>query len=857
MKRITTLILAFSLILTSFTFANNAKAEVSNDYAFNTKYIDILSALGLASKSDFSDTTSKLTRAKAVTLLMKTLNLDNSVINDANGNFPFTDVDPSSQDYKYIYHAHRMGIVSAASLFNPDSTVTASQFAKMAVCILGYGELAGYKGGWPTGYLYYANDLELFENVDFLSENDEILVGDAPALIYNMVTANMMTPSSFGDTSSYEIIEGKNILSVYHDIDIVNGILQEDKNMSMYIQSGLDSDEIMISNVKYNAPGIDTFFKLGLSVDAYIKEANGKKTILYLDYDRDDNTVVEITGNDISSASASKITYYTDGTKEASKNIKSGASYIYNGQFRAYYDGIYQDADLVKLVDGDGDSKFDVVYINKYVNIQAEAVSYDDEIVYDGISGNSYNLNTDSVKTQYIYKGAITDIYEIEVDSIVSLLIPANTAINHIYYAYVCDNKIEGSVSSIDSSEGIITINEAVYKAASSFISKVKLGETAAFYFDITGKLVAKSVIASSDKYGYLVDFAAASSSLEEPKFKIFGDDGEWYIFDINKKIKINDTSYTKSTIGTNTDILTGGTTVIPQLIKYKTSLEGGITEIVTARDYTAQRYTHEEEQADQEGIFRKSFETSSIRYITNSANTFEGKVYVGAKAKIFMIPATTNDYDEYEITDRNSLIHWNTYNNLVAYNAAPTGECELIVAQSLGSDTASILKSSSAILVTKVTDGIDADGDECYKVYGYLDGYETDFIVPKDDATLISAVNSLNTGDVIRVRMNINKEIVAMTTMCTPSTADGIYDGALSTEYIGIVGNVVRISDGYIVIDYDSSTDSIINIADSIYVYDSSRGTTRVGKLSDITIGDKIYARINYLKAKTIVVYK
>ncbi len=70
--------------------------------------------------------------------------------------------------------------------FHPEEYVTYAQAAKMMVEMLGYGQNAVKKGGWPLGYLVIANELGIPEGTDY--ENDEILTrGMAAKLLMNVL----------------------------------------------------------------------------------------------------------------------------------------------------------------------------------------------------------------------------------------------------------------------------------------------------------------------------------------------------------------------------------------------------------------------------------------------------------------------------------------------------------------------------------------------------------------------------------------------------------------------------------------------------------------------------------------------
>ena len=72
---------------------------------------------------------------------------------------PFLDVATDAAEYDAICMAYEMGLISGDGngYFSPAAYISYEEAIKMAVSLLGYGDMAERNGGYPIGYGYIAN----------------------------------------------------------------------------------------------------------------------------------------------------------------------------------------------------------------------------------------------------------------------------------------------------------------------------------------------------------------------------------------------------------------------------------------------------------------------------------------------------------------------------------------------------------------------------------------------------------------------------------------------------------------------------------------------------------------------------
>lgn len=112
-----------------------------------------------------------ITRAEAAAIICRMLGVETEATSTTANTF--SDVPSSHWAAGYISKAARLGIVSGYGdgKFGPEDSVTQQQIIKMIVCAMDYESKADELGGWFSGYLSVAQELEIVSS-------DEIVTSD-------------------------------------------------------------------------------------------------------------------------------------------------------------------------------------------------------------------------------------------------------------------------------------------------------------------------------------------------------------------------------------------------------------------------------------------------------------------------------------------------------------------------------------------------------------------------------------------------------------------------------------------------------------------------------------------------------
>ena len=194
MKRVLSLVLALSMVLSMFTFA--FAGTTLKDVA-GTEYEAAVSALvELGIVNGYNDGTYQpkkvVSRAEMAKLLVISAGLEPAAL-VAKGVTNFSDVDRDHWATGYINVASQYGYINGYpdGTFRPDATVTYAEAVTMAVRVLGYKTVVESKGTWPTNYIAKAQELKVLKDVNYGTYAEGAVRGNVALIIWNMLRTNM------------------------------------------------------------------------------------------------------------------------------------------------------------------------------------------------------------------------------------------------------------------------------------------------------------------------------------------------------------------------------------------------------------------------------------------------------------------------------------------------------------------------------------------------------------------------------------------------------------------------------------------------------------------------------------------
>lgn len=550
-KKLLSLALVFVLI--SITPINLHAQDLSGDNGYAVKTVTELALMPYA--SEINDTTF-VTRSQLVTSILHFMGVN--VADFSSGEeYPFEDVDYSKSYAKDITAACSLGLVKgiSATQFAPDDNASLHQAVTVLTTALGYKIKAESCGGYPTGYMTVASQLDLFEGV---SGEDAAAVStlDFAKLMYNALEAPLFEQVSYGDVESYDTVE-ETPLTKFLDYKCVEGVVTETSKVNLYGNiPAADDGCVYVGSTLIESNGTDIENYVGYRARVYCLTSDTNDDLLAKFFMTEgDNKVLGIECDAVSSISYSgssfKITYTTDGEKEKNLSVVS-ASCLYNGYPVAQSDidalvvSNLKDSEnySLTLVDNNLDGSYEVVKIDNHTSYVVKRVNTYSEIIYcydfdDSAALVPVYINPvdDDTPPYRIYKSDKSEISlaDIEVDTVISVYENLTGTHRDIY---VSDNVVTGKVTEV-SQTGYCTIDGENYKVDKS-VTENLLGVSASFFIDISGKIIGRKTDASSlDGYGFLMDVHVPGNGgfANYPRVKILTAEGDMREYEAEKEI--------------------------------------------------------------------------------------------------------------------------------------------------------------------------------------------------------------------------------------------------------------------------------------------------------------------------------
>lgn len=858
-KKITSAFVTFSMTLS--LFVSSAFASLPTDI-INTDYKDAVSLLSVLDIMVGDKDTGMfrpddtIIRSEAARVAISALGLQ-KVASSTSGATKYTDVAKDHWATGYINVATQQGMVIGDDVgtFRPDSDISYQEMVTIMIRALGYEPMAKAKGGYPTGYLVTASNIGLTDDVAGVA-SEGITRGNVAKLVFNALTINMMEQKGFGQDINYEIGDDT-LLEDYLDVTKVSGQVEAVGLSALEGTSALEENQIMIGGKVYKTGDADVRQILGFNVDAYIRNSKSasEKTLLVAIPVDGENEVVSITAENIEEivkSPSAYIRYWLD--KETDKNTKkanisSTAKVLYNGKVGTMDDVDFITDGAITLLDSNANGDYDVVFVNETANYVVEEIVENTNKIVDKYGNPTLVLDPEDTSIQFsINKGSerieLKDLKEWDV------LTVTKSKDGDFIYIEVSNEKVSGTVTEKDDEK--VYIDGVGYKIASNYQSAINLNDKGTFYLDVHSKIAAVDTESTvSENYAYLNEIEMTNNLNKTFDIEVFTKEGEVKNYTSHTKIKVNG-SANLSALEAKDAIGGRG-----QLITFELNSDGKVTKITTATDTSG---------AIDEDNFSKNLSLNGAVYKKSSSKlTADGKsVTVGKDTIVFDIPAGSTHTSDYKIGNKDYFVNDDEY-DIVAFDMKEDLTASVIMVTSSNGEAD---EASSLLVVDKITQVEDEDGNTVEKLYAYQDGKAVTFVTEEEDILVKNSEGSevsLKQGDVIQVRLNASGKIEKISLVFDISTKGTENKNVISEDTVTYYGKVVKkFSDSF---NHQVAGGEVINFKfanANIYRVDTTKNTKQitVGDMGDIQKYDEaapelVFVRVFEDEVKDIIVVK
>lgn len=209
-RKILSIALAMSVLLGVSAQVSAYSDIQSSDGYYNA--VGLLSELGII--DGYEDGTFRpdknVTRAEFIKMVVTMLKNSYSAEAQERKAEIFSDVTASHWAIDYITAAESSGIINGMGdgTFAPEENITYAQAMKILVCAAGYGQISFDRGGWPNGYMYYANLVGIGSGVSDVTNSTEITRAQVAQMINNTITVPIVKKCPYNAYGNeYDVFE--------------------------------------------------------------------------------------------------------------------------------------------------------------------------------------------------------------------------------------------------------------------------------------------------------------------------------------------------------------------------------------------------------------------------------------------------------------------------------------------------------------------------------------------------------------------------------------------------------------------------------------------------------------------------
>ncbi len=885
LKKVLALVTMFTMLLSVAVSAGALYPDV-DDNASYAEAVETLNALGIMIGDDQGNFNPEkgITRAETAAIIARIRALGEAA--SAAGGTIFADVPADHWAAGYVNLAQQSGIINGYGdgNFGPEDAVKYEQVIKMIVAALGRTPEAEKKGGYPSGYMIIAAQENITKGVSVKAGEDAPRSAVA-RLVFNALEVDVMEQENYttGD-EEYKVIKDKTLLKDYLKVNKVEGIVEGSYLTAATIDT--EDDKIAIDVTKINGYASGDNFDADLAADIAAGVAEGKTNAAalvgcavaaYVAENEETNelellAIAKRSGrNEIIEIAADQIEDYTDGVlvyyeddKEIEIELDITLEFFNNGYDRgevaAFLGGGYATSNgVLTLIDNgtDNDDQFDVALLKEATG-DAVVKKVDAEGKrLEGYAGPiDIDVEDEDVITKF-YKadGAAAAFEDIAVDNTLTFYNNGN-----IVVVYISDVVVEGYVKEVIDNEYVIGEN-AYEPAAGVTVLPTDEGK---FFINVEGEIAYKIANAASGTYAYLLEAALYKVGTKDKlELTYLTEDGVWE----------------STNLADNTTVYNAGVKKYAKFDRADANIESGaFTGFLTAEfaaNNPASGALIFQFTKNSDGLINKLYigdagvdnEIYLSKDDTASERAFDeddfriSNIYMNAETKVFNVAETVATKKDITVVKAGSLfVDTNEY-TVNAYDRDQYDVPAIMVAMNAQAD---IVAGTKLLVVDRIAETQDEEGETIYKIYGYQNGEEVYGVTVPDTEIEITGAEAVVAGDVIIFSLDVEGAIDKIEVVSAVADARAIIAGedAAYYEADGLVkeafGFVYKLENGRVSLaeDFDlnptpladaDDTNAVFRLGEGVNVYEVN--VTRANPSVNVLSAAKIKVATNYEK--------
>jgi hypothetical protein len=836
-KKLLSALLVFALMISMLTVPVYS-AGSSTKKPGGEEAAELLSRIGIIDAGEDFNPGALVSRADYMVMVLSMLKIDESMISGDNGQL-FFDVLPDDKYAGYINSAYNLGLIKGhtGGRFLPNNTISPVEAIVIAMRALGCETIANEAGGYPSGYILWAQRLGILDGLSITDDNT-VTYRDAAVLLLNALNADLLETN---DGKTFNFNRENSYMKQNYNLVKTTGIIDGNSYAGIYGGAALKDGRVSIDGETYYVPDEYNDRYPGINVVVYYTEDKNEKYIVYM-YEKANN-ILTLDVSDVSQYLPNRLSYTDAGGERVLADISSKAVTLENGIRAIVPESGFTMPKYgsITLIDNTNDGVYDVILVYNYSIYIASFVSGD--TIYT-LNKKTANINIKDYRSCEIKDKngnnlAITDLGKNDVLNVYASSDRSRISI------IVCTDRLTITVRELAAvNDGYIyqevtDSQNIVYRTIRDFEdllsnNTLKINNRYEFALDTNGYIAAVVSAGQSDeyKYGYLVRWDKVEPMIENTAgIKILTSDG---IFtDITAERYVTNEATGKRM---NSDELLAACTE-KQVIRYSLTPEGKLKTIGFASGNK------------NAGGFRISGTAPSgrntlTRYYSSAA-LIGGVIAVDKTTRIFMVPTAdkSEDYDKYFVTDSTGVVNERYYPNAKGYVYDDDDVyADVLVIES---GETSVRRDSARMLITSVSEGYDELSESVKtKVYGFVNGKERSMFL-SDGLTLTYTTSSeeeipIEAGDIIRYEANMTGYLSLIKLVFDSSektlygTADGNDDNvAYGSDVVHTYGKISKKTGNFLRVIRNGQEEESpylypVTASTYIYTYDKSKSADK-----------------------------
>ncbi|MBE7051310.1 MAG: hypothetical protein E7395_01895 [Ruminococcaceae bacterium] len=679
----------------------------------------------------------------------------------------FSDVANENEFKVYSNYAYYQGFVSGVGngMLMPDEAMSLHQFSKIAVSVLGYGDIAQSFGGYPDGYMSVASQIGLLKNITM--SNESLTYETAVYLLSNMLDIKPLEKIwgtdnfRISDTTLYEqLMNSKNIYAL-------SGIVEAVGKASVIDGVELEDDEVLIDGLRMSCDSESVTAPLGRRVTVRYTQSSPSATPAVLSvYVSEQNKEVRVDASDIERLTRTECVYYS-GESDEKRIVFDDIITVYNGRLQEDQVPVKPATGTITALDNDNDGRYEIVFVDEYVSLIVDKIFESNHTVYfqEGYTFRGRNaIKFDlSGEKQYEFvseNGEAIAFDELRADDVISVWADSN---EENICVVVSRSRADGSL--IEKGQSSVKIGNNTYEVygpeISRFMSEYDLKQSGSFGINHAGEVVGViGEINNNNCYGYVLGFTDGGAfgaskvkliragSVEKEIETISGDEtikytytnGEELILEFADTIKLNYDNGAEVKVAAQ-DLEAGS--LQRSVIEYELNNE---SKIKSMRIFNVPPY----EQASQENAYAYK--------LNGELNSFGGYInkpafYVNDSTQVICVPKKESpNRDDYDVSVE--VIDGSDYTVIpIAIDSKTQVAQSAVILEDMDADSVGLFKSSDDIsVVGDARTSINDDGEHIYK-FEVICGDEISELYVDATAAPVKTAANIKKGDLIRYR--------------------------------------------------------------------------------------------------------